>query len=253
MPEELARQEYLCDFSAANVGAILGRYMEAAEQARARSRSNPCSTSTAAASSCRSDIGFRDTASVLVLAAEARRALRAGRLRRGQRAATPRSGSSALRVEAVARRTLCLPHDARAKTFQSRHSVVEQFLKSQWARERRARAGAEGAGQGERCALDAAALRVRRGQLCARASSACASGPTSGTTSASAPTQGARSQLGIASSRRVLLRRGDAPRPEPVAAHQAAPPPVQSLRHRLNSTICGPTTSGSRAEDTEPR
>ena len=32
MPDELARQEYLCDFSAANVGAILGRYVEQAEK-----------------------------------------------------------------------------------------------------------------------------------------------------------------------------------------------------------------------------
>ena len=32
MPDELFRQEYLCDFSAANVGAIFGRYMEQAEK-----------------------------------------------------------------------------------------------------------------------------------------------------------------------------------------------------------------------------
>ena len=33
MPEELFRQEYECDWSAANVGSILGRYVEAAEKA----------------------------------------------------------------------------------------------------------------------------------------------------------------------------------------------------------------------------
>ena len=32
MPDELFRQEYLCDFSAANVGAIFGKYIEQAEK-----------------------------------------------------------------------------------------------------------------------------------------------------------------------------------------------------------------------------
>jgi hypothetical protein len=32
MPDELYRQEYMCDFSAANVGAIFGRYIEQAEK-----------------------------------------------------------------------------------------------------------------------------------------------------------------------------------------------------------------------------
>src|SRR3990167_4423484 len=32
MPDELYRQEYYCDWSAANVGSILGRYVEAAEK-----------------------------------------------------------------------------------------------------------------------------------------------------------------------------------------------------------------------------
>ena len=32
MPEELFRQEYLCDWSAANVGSVLGRYLEEAEK-----------------------------------------------------------------------------------------------------------------------------------------------------------------------------------------------------------------------------
>jgi hypothetical protein len=126
MPEELARQEYLCDFSAANVGAILGKYVEAAEKDGRIGGTNydhgggPIHVS--------SDIGFRDTA-----------AFWWWQLKPG--------GFSLIHYEEGTGRdaeewiseleklpydidTFWLPHDARAKTFQSRHTVIEQFTQS---------------------------------------------------------------------------------------------------------------------------
>ena len=60
MPDELFRQEYLCDFSAANVGAIFGRYIEALEKRGAvcevDARGDPFDVFVT------SDIGYRDKA-----------------------------------------------------------------------------------------------------------------------------------------------------------------------------------------------
>lgn len=128
MPEELFRQEFYCDFSAANVGAILGRWVEQAEKDNRVSdeveydpEGSPIEIS--------SDIGFRDTACWWFW--------------------QPRNGGFALvdydedsgldasewvdRIEERLGRKklgrLWLPHDAKAKTFTSQHSAVETFLK----------------------------------------------------------------------------------------------------------------------------
>jgi hypothetical protein len=127
MPEELARQEYLCDFSAANVGAIVGRYIEAAEKEGRLSLTSPWDPDGAPIV-VSSDIGFRDTAAWWYW--------------------QPKPGGFSLVdydedngldaeewIERLQTKTwtidkLWLPHDARAKTFQSRHSVMEQFVKA---------------------------------------------------------------------------------------------------------------------------
>jgi phage terminase large subunit len=129
MPDELYRQEYECDWSAANVGAILGAYVEQAEKDGRVSNiaidgSQPVEIS--------SDIGFRDTAAWWFW--------------------QPKFGGFSLvdyddwvrmdasewipRLQARARALglrighIWLPHDAKAKTFQSKHSTVEQFLEA---------------------------------------------------------------------------------------------------------------------------
>lgn len=127
MPDELFRQEYLTDFSAANVGAILGRYIEDAEkQGRISDDVDPDGDGADIEISC--DIGFRDTAAFWFWQPK-------------------RNGYSIIDYDAdngidaqdwidrlqekpyrIAR--IWLPHDARAKTFQSRHSVVEQFARA---------------------------------------------------------------------------------------------------------------------------
>lgn len=127
MPEELARQEYLCDFSAANVGAILGRYVEAAEKA-GRISLEPVWDMGGSDIIVSSDIGFSDTAAFWfwqpcpggfnLVDYDEDNGLDAEQwIERLQR--------KPWRIE-----TFWLPHDARAKTFQSRHSVVEQFVRA---------------------------------------------------------------------------------------------------------------------------
>lgn len=126
MPEELARQEYLCDFSAANVGAILGRYIEAADKEGRLHAANVYDPSLPVIVSC--DIGFRDSAAFWFWQIRADgiacihyvedNGLDAGEW-------IERLADLPYTID-----TLHLPHDARAKTFATRHSVVEQFLKS---------------------------------------------------------------------------------------------------------------------------
>jgi hypothetical protein len=60
MPDELFRQEYYCDFSAANVGSILGRYVEQAEK-QDRISDKWELDKDGAEIEISSDIGFRDT------------------------------------------------------------------------------------------------------------------------------------------------------------------------------------------------
>ena len=131
MPEELFRQEFECDFSAANVGAILGRWVEAAEK-DGRVNDDVDYDPMGAGIEISSDIGFRDTATwwhwqpradgfALVDymqdsgmdAPEWCEVLQANAKKQGYR---------------IAR--IWLPHDARAKTFATQNSAVETFLKA---------------------------------------------------------------------------------------------------------------------------
>ena len=132
MPEELARQEYKCDFSAANVGAILGRYVEAADK-QGRLTLEPVWDMDGDEIIVSSDIGFRDTAAFWFWQ---RQSL-------GRYALVDYDEDNGLDaeewIERLAKKpwrvgTLYLPHDARAKTFATRHTVVQQFLMANWAR-----------------------------------------------------------------------------------------------------------------------
>lgn len=61
MPDELFRQEYYCDWSAANVGSILGRYLEAAER-DGRINDEVEVQGEGPGIEISADIGYRDTA-----------------------------------------------------------------------------------------------------------------------------------------------------------------------------------------------
>ena len=128
MPDELFRQEYYCDWSAANVGSVLGRYVEAAEKdgriAAFEADDWPIEIS--------SDIGYYDTAAWWFWQA-----------RRGGFDLIDYDEDIQLDAQDWIDRLkklisdrgyklgkIHLPFDARAKTFQSKHSVVEQFLEA---------------------------------------------------------------------------------------------------------------------------
>lgn len=127
MPDELFRQEYYCDWSAANVGSILGRYIEQAERAGRVTDDLEYDIEGAPLEiSC--DLGRRHTSAFWFW--------------------QPRTDGFALldydedagldaeewierlkkRIGLRKLRMIWLPHDARAKTFAAKHSAVEYFL-----------------------------------------------------------------------------------------------------------------------------
>jgi len=127
MPDEVARQEYLVEFSAANLGAILGARVEVAEKEN-RIHDNVNLDPEGAGIVVSSDIGFRDTAAWWFWqAVPGGFALLAYDEDSGLDAA---DWIERLKAHDLKISKLLLPHDARAKTFSSRHSVLEQFLAS---------------------------------------------------------------------------------------------------------------------------
>ena len=127
MPDELFRQEYLCDFSAANVGAILGKYMEQAER-EGRISDDVRYDPDGAPVEISSDIGFRDTAAWWFWQED----------RDGFNLIDYDEGSGMDAEDWIPRLQekpyklghIWLPNDAKAKTFGSKHSAIEQFLKA---------------------------------------------------------------------------------------------------------------------------
>jgi phage terminase large subunit len=127
MPEELARQEYLVDFSAANVGAILGARIERAEKEGRISDAfalDPAGSGVVVSS----DIGYRDAASFWFW-----QAIPGGFQLLGYDEDTGLDAADwveRLRAQPLPIAKVLLPHDAKAKHMSSRHSVLEQFLQA---------------------------------------------------------------------------------------------------------------------------
>lgn len=122
--DALWRQEWFNDWSAANVHAILGAAVERAER---EGRVSDFEVDDWPVDiSC--DIGFRDTAAFWFWQPR----------RKGFDVVDYMQGIGldaedwieALKAKPYKIRKIWLPHDARAKTFQSKHSVVEQFLEA---------------------------------------------------------------------------------------------------------------------------
>lgn len=127
MPDELFRQEYYCDWSAANVGSILGRYVEAAEK-EGRIMEELEFDVAGAPLEISSDIGRRHISAFwfwqprldgfALVDYDEDSGLDAGewierlKLKIGDRPLAQ----------------IRLPHDAKARTFSAKHSAVEQFL-----------------------------------------------------------------------------------------------------------------------------
>lgn len=123
MPDELFRQEYYCDWSAANVGAIFGKYIEEAEREGRVMPALPENNTAEVVIS--SDIGRRDKAAWWYW-----RIVPQGFELFDYDEGTGLDASEwvkRLRDKSPASR-LYLPHDARTKSFSARHSAVEIFL-----------------------------------------------------------------------------------------------------------------------------
>ncbi len=125
--EAFYRQEFFCDFNAPLIGAILGRYIERAERAN-RVSDDIKWDPEGAPIEISSDIGFRDTASwwfwqpkiggYTIVDYDADRGLDADDWIDRINAKNHPIGH------------IWLPKDAKAKTFQSKHSAMERFLKA---------------------------------------------------------------------------------------------------------------------------
>ena len=122
MPDELFRQEYYCDWSASNVGSILGRYVEAAEK-QGRITDFEYDNTPVVISS---DIGYRDTCAWWFWVPK-----------RGgfdlidydeDRGLDAEEWIPRLQEKGYPIKFIWLPQDAKVKTFQSRHSSMEQFI-----------------------------------------------------------------------------------------------------------------------------
>ena len=127
MPEELYRQEFLCDFSAANVGAILGRWVEQAEK-DGRVSDDVEYDPSGAGLVISSDIGRRDTATWWFWQP---RADGFALVDYDEDSGLDADEWTTRLTERLAGRTLdkiWLPHDAKAKTFAAKHSAIEIFL-----------------------------------------------------------------------------------------------------------------------------
>lgn len=123
MPEDLIQQEYYVDFSTANVGAIIGRWIAQAEREGRVNEDAVWSPGSRVIVS--SDIGYRDTASWWWW-----------QMRLGGFDLIHYDEASGLDAQDWIERLkepglpidkLYLPHDARAKTMASRHTVIEQM------------------------------------------------------------------------------------------------------------------------------
>ena len=125
MPDELYRQEYECDFSAANIGAILGPYVEELER-KGWIDCDEAMYDPSVPVDVSADIGFRDAAAFWFWQ----------RLSGGWHLVDyledvgmdAEDWIERLRTLPYRLQTLWLPHDARAKSFRSQRTVLDLFL-----------------------------------------------------------------------------------------------------------------------------
>jgi len=127
--QSIYEQEYLCSFDAANMGAILGRYVTVAER-EGRVSDDVTVDPEGAPLEISSDIGFRDTAAwwfwqpkrdgFALVKYDSDSGLDAGDWIDRLTGQVKKLGVKLGRI--------WLPNDAKAKTFATRHSPMEQFL-----------------------------------------------------------------------------------------------------------------------------
>ena len=131
--DALFRQEYYCDFSASNLGAILGKAIEVAEREGRLADPFAAYDPTGPGVFVSSDIGFRDAAAfwfwqpridgLALVHYEEESGLDAD------------DWIGLLEDVDIPIEVLWLPHDARARTFAAKRTVVEAFLASGLAKQ----------------------------------------------------------------------------------------------------------------------
>ena len=123
MPEELIQQEYYCDFSVANVGAIVGRLVSEAERGGRINADTVYTVGSPVVVSC--DLGYRDAAAFWFW----QRRAHGFDLIHYDEASGLDAADWVDRLKNIGYpiERLYLPHDARAKTMATRHSVIEVF------------------------------------------------------------------------------------------------------------------------------
>lgn len=127
MPEELFRQEFECDFSAANVGAILGRWVEQAEK-DGRVSDDVEFDPLGAGLVISSDIGRRDTATWWFWQPRADGFALVDYDEDSGLDADEWCGRLREKLDGRKVDRIWLPHDAKAKTFSAKYSAMEIFL-----------------------------------------------------------------------------------------------------------------------------
>ena len=127
MPEELFRQEFECDFSAANVGAILGRWVEQAEK-DGRVNDSVEYDPNGSGLVISSDIGRRDTATWWFWQPKADGFALVDYDEDSGLDAEEWTDRLRERLDGRKCERIWLPHDAKAKTFSAKHSAIEIFL-----------------------------------------------------------------------------------------------------------------------------
>lgn len=126
MPEELIQQEYYCDFASANVGAIVGRYVSAAERDGRITCDVQHMPGARVVVSC--DLGYRDAAAFWFWQLNTD----GFELLHYEEASGLDAGEWIARLKGldIPINHVYLPHDARAKTMATRHTVAEQFAQA---------------------------------------------------------------------------------------------------------------------------
>ena len=130
MGQAMFDQEYMCNFDAAILGAVLGRWMGRA-RIDGRIRQGGLFDPEGAAVCISSDLGFRDTASWWIWQPRADGFGLVGYLGESGKDADDwiEDLTAYLTKRGMRLDKIWLPHDARNKTFGTKHSPMERFLK----------------------------------------------------------------------------------------------------------------------------
>ena len=127
MPESLIQQEYYCSFTSANIGSVLGSYIEDAEK-QGRILDIECYDEAGGPVIGSLDLGFRDTTALWVWQIFPDRVALVDY--REESGLDAQDWIESIKTMPYEWEGIYLPHDAAAKTFSTKYSAQEQFIES---------------------------------------------------------------------------------------------------------------------------